>query len=265
MSGATGINNGKIVKVKIDDLKFLPPGEGQRDYKPTWAKEIAQQLDLDLLGRPVVIDAGHGTYAVLDGRHRIEALKLEGYGDSVIECELSKAASTEEAAEAFLGRNHTRVLTAFERFRNGVTAGRDEESDINRIVQSNRLCVSFDNVEGAMTCVGVLTRVYRRGGGEVLGRALRITRDAFGDAGLNAVVIDGMGMLTHRYNGTLDEPHAVTRLRSMNGGVGGLISKAETLHKSTGQSKATCVAAAAVEQINRGNRGKGRLPDWWKS
>ncbi len=38
--------------------------------------------------------------------------------------------------------------------------------------------------------------------------------------------------------------------------------KAENLRKSTGNMRAHCVAAAAVE-INNGGRGGKKLADWW--
>jgi hypothetical protein len=46
--------------------------------------------------------------------------------------------------------------------------------------------------------------------------------------------------------------------------VSGLISRAGQLRRSTGSAPAQCVAAAAVELINRGTRGKhSKLPAWW--
>ena len=46
----------------------------------------------------------------------------------------------------------------------------------------------------------------------------------------------------------------------------GLISKAGQLRKITGSATAQCVAAAAVELINRGAGGKNsKLPAWWRA
>jgi hypothetical protein len=70
--------------------------------------------------------------------------------------------------------------------------------------------------------------------------------------------------LCQRYNGELDDKVAVDRLSKAHGGVNGLLNRCEVLRKQLGQPKAHCVAAAAVEVINRGRGGK-KLGDWWKS
>ena len=103
-----------------------------------------------------------------------------------------------------------------------------------------------------------------RGGPAVLSRALRIIRDAYGEAGLDGPVIDGIGLVCQRYDGDLSEQRAVERLASAHGGVSGLISRAGQLRQSTGSAAAQCVAAAAVEVINRGSGGR-KLPGWWRN
>lgn len=102
-----------------------------------------------------------------------------------------------------------------------------------------------------------------RSGGSVLARSLGIIRDAYGDPGLEAAVIDGIGLLCARYNGELDVPLAVKKLGNAFGGVNGLLGKAENLRQKTGNAKGHCVAAAAVEIINSG-RGGSKLPGWWR-
>jgi hypothetical protein len=98
----------------------------------------------------------------------------------------------------------------------------------------------------------------------VLSRALRIIRDAYGEAGLDGPVIEGIGLVCQRYDGDLSEQRAVERLSSVHGGVSGLISRAAQLRQSTGSAAAQCVAAAAVEVINRGSGGR-KLPGWWRN
>ena len=93
---------------------------------------------------------------------------------------------------------------------------------------------------------------------------MRIIRDAYGEAGLDGPVIDGIGLLCQRYDGQLAEQHAVDRLAAAHGGVSGLVSRAGQLRQTTGTAMAQCVAAAAVEVINRGP-GSTKLPSWWKA
>ena len=140
-------------------------------------------------------------------------------------------------------------------------AGRDTEADVDRIVRALGLRIARGS---GISAVATLRRVYTRGGAAVLSRALRIIRDAYGEAGLDGPVIDGIGLLCQRYNGDLSEQRAIERLSSAHGGVSGLLSRAGQLRQSTGSATAQCVAAAAVEVINRGSGGR-KLPGWWRN
>jgi hypothetical protein len=133
---------------------------------------------------------------------------------------------------------------------------------VDRIVRALGLRITRGS--GGICAVATLRRVYARGGPAVLSRALRIIRDAYGDAGLDGPVIDGIGLVCQRYDGDLSEQRAIQRLASAHGGVSGLVSKAGQLRQSTGSATAQCVAAAAVELINRGAGGK-KLPSWWRA
>lgn len=76
--------------------------------------------------------------------------------------------------------------------------------------------------------------------------------------------IDGIGLLCDRFNGSLDDAQLVQKLSKAHGGVNALLGKAENLRKSTGNVRAHCVAAAAVD-INNAGRGGKKLPSWWRA
>lgn len=246
--------------VPISQMKVNPLA--QRDLNPHRVDKLAADFDLDQIGAPTV-SWRDGHYYIIDGQHRVEALRVMGWGDQQIQCWTYEGLTSEDEAEMFLRLNDTLSVDAMAKFRNGVHAGRLEESDIDRIVRAQGLVVSRDKIPGSIAAVGTLRRVYTRGGGHTLGRSLRIIRDAYGDAGLDATVIDGIGLLCQRYNGQLDDSVAVKKLGDAHGGVNGLLGKAETLRLRTGNQKAHCVAAAAVSILNSG-RGGQKLPDWWK-
>lgn len=246
--------------VPIDKMKVNPLA--QRELNQARVDRLAADFDLDQIGVPVV-NHREGTFHIIDGQHRIEALKAMGWGDQQIQCWCYEGLSSSEEAEVFLKRNDVLAVDAMAKYRTGVEAGRADETDIDRIVRANQLVVSKDALPGAIRAVGTLRRVYRRSDGTTLGRTLRIVRDAYGDPGLEAAVIDGIGLLCQRYNGDLNDGDAVKRLAAANGGVNGLLNAAEVIRRKTGNQKGHCVAAAAVEIINRGRGGK-KLPSWWK-
>lgn len=246
--------------VPIEKMRVNPVA--QRELNLSRVDRIAREFDPEQIGTPTVNERGDGHFHIIDGQHRIEALKAVGWGDQSVQCWVYTGLTDAEEAETFLKLNDYLAVSAFDKFRKGVAAGREVECDIDRTVRINGLCVSTDNVPGAIRAVGTLRRVYGRGGAGVLARTLRITRDAYGDPGLNARVLDGLGLLCQRYNGQLSDDDAVKKLSKVHGGVNGLLGRAEIIHRQTGNAKGHCVAAAAVDIINAGRGGK-KLPNWW--
>ena len=232
----------------------------QRELNQARVDHIAATLDLEQLGTPTV-NHRDGWYWVIDGQHRIEALKQIGYGDQQVQCWAYVGLTEQEEAERFLLLNDTLTVNALSKFRVGVQAGRPLECDIDRIVRAEGCMVTYDKVPGAIGAVGTLRRIYLRSGGGVLRQTISLVRDAYGDAGLEAAVLDGVGLFVHRHS-SLDLGAVVERLRAARGGSHGLLGKAETIKRSTGNQKNHCVAAAVVEIINQGRGGK-KLPTWW--
>lgn len=228
---------------------------------------LLTNFDLDRIGFPVLNERSDGTYYILDGQHRVEALKRwlgPGNEKQQIECEVFRGLDDAQESAMFLALNDTLRVSVFDKFKASVNANFPDQVHIQNLVKGAGLCISLDKVPGAVGAVGTLERVYRRSDGDTLARALRIIRDSFGDAGFRSQVIDGFGHLCQRYNGVLNEEMAIKKLGATRGGVNGLLGRAEILHKQTGQPKGQCVAAAAVEFVNSG-RGRNKLPSWWKS
>lgn len=260
-------SSGKVTRsarlkwVPLDQIKVNPVA--QRDLNPARVDHLVANLDLEQIGNPTVSHRD-GSYWCIDGQHRIEALRQFGFTNEPIQCWTHEGLTSEQEAEMFLKLNDTLTVHALPKFRAAVHAGRAVESDIDRVVRSVGCVVTSDKVPGAIGAVATLRRVYSRGGPGTLARTLHIIRDAYGDGGFEAAVIDGIGHVCTRYNGELNVDEAITKLSKAHGGANGLLQKAEVLKRQTGNQKSHCVAAAAVEIINSGRGGK-KLPSWWKS
>lgn len=255
---------GTIKRVPLGKMHSSP--RTQREIKWHRVDHLVASMDLDQIGLPVLSERG-GEFYIIDGQHRVEALKKwlgDGWEKQQIECRVYTGLSEAQEAEKFDRLNDVLAVSAFDKFRVRVVAGRTVETSIQSLVESEGLCISKEGVPGAIRAVGTLRRIYNRSDGATLSKALRIIRDAYGDAGFEARVIDGIGHLCQRYNGVLEEKAAIDRLSKAHGGVKGLLGKAEVLHKQTGNAKAHCVAAAAVDIINS-RRGGKKLPSWWKA
>lgn len=253
---------------KKPELRWVPiqamtyqPGICQRSSIDwTFVAQIAADFDLDKVGHPTV--SRHGDHMqVLDGMHRVEALKQIGWGDQKIECWTHTGLNEAAEADLFLGLNTRRAVTALDRYRAALTAGRPTETHIDAIVTDAGLSVAAGR--GGIKAVGALRTVYDRHGPDILARALTIVRDAYGPAGMEKAMITGIGQLVARYRTDLDDADLAARLQQAAGGLTGLLSSAEQLRLKTRRTRAHCVAAAAVETHNRQPGGR-KLPNWWR-
>ena len=261
----------KIRPVPIDKMRTPPALVTQREFRKAHGDKLAAELDLNKLGFPI-INHRDGVYWILDGQHRIYALKENGFSGDVLDCEVYDNLSDADMADIFLGRDDRRAVSPFDRFHVACTAGHVRETAIRRAVETQGLKISRRREEGCIGCVGALAKVYDFAGGgrageTVLGQVLRTIKHAYSadPIAFDQSVIEGLGLVYHRYNGRTSEADLASRLGSSSHGVRGLLRRAEATRERTGNQKSHCVAATVVDVYNRGlgPRAKDRLPSWW--
>src|SRR5262249_34312436 len=200
-SGKTAGRSGAAARLRWVPLAQMRVNPlAQRDLNQARVSALAAAFDPELMDAPTVNHRGDWYY-LLDGQHRIAALKLwmPSWENQQVQCWTYEGLSEAEEAERFLALNDTLPVRAFAKFKVSIQAGRDVEGDLDRIVRALGLRIARGN--GGISAVATLRRVYTRGGPAVLSRALRIIHDAYGEAGLEGPVIDGISMLCQRYDG----------------------------------------------------------------
>lgn len=257
----------KIRPVPLGQMRIPPALVTQREFRKAHGDRIASELDLNKLGYPI-INHRESIYWVLDGQHRIYALKQFGFGDKdVVDCEVYEDLTDAEMADIFLGRNASKPVPLYDKFHVACTAGRRRERDIRRAVESNSQKIARDKTDG-ISAVGALGSVYDRSGDVVLGQVIRTINLGFGGdpMAFDAAVIEGLGLVYNRYNGRTNEKDLGSRLAELRQGARELLRKAQAIRERTGNQKKQCVAAVVVDIYNRGlgPRAKDRLPSWWK-
>jgi len=257
----------KVCKIALGQLRVPQALVTQREFRRAHGDRLAAELDLDKLGM-LILNHRDGHFWVLDGQHRLYALKKFGFAETdVIDCEVYENLSDAEMAEIFLGRDNRRRISVFDKFFVACTAGRKRENDIRRMVESNDLHIGRTRTSNTVGAVGSLGKVYDRSGEIVLGQTLRVLRDGYaGDpAAFSPELIQGIGLVFNRYNGRTNERWMATSLAGVRHGHRGLTQRARSLHEKTGTSLDQCVAAAVVEIYNKGiAKLRERLTDWWK-
>ena len=256
-------NTSAMKDIPLGKMSVLPIA--QREYREARVNRLVSRFDLDRVGYLIVSDRG-SAFHIIDGQHRWRALSAflgEGWEAQKVACKVYTGLSDADEAELFLAYNDTLTVTVSDKFRAAVTAGRELETTVTRVVKNQGLKISKSRASGGITAVGVLRKVLERSDELVLARSLRIIRDAYGEPGLESHVIDGMAHLCQRYNGSLDEQHAKEKLGNARGGVKGLLNRAAEIRLRTGNSLPISIAAASVDIINSGRGGAHKLPSWW--
>lgn len=257
-------------RARSSNLRWVPIAEtrvsprAQREFSKPHAEEYAADFDLEGLGYPVVSLRGD-YYWIVDGQHRIAALKMIGWGDQSIECECYEGLTEADEAELYLRRNRRRGTRKFDEFQIATVAGRQVQCHIEKLVANEGMKISRGKDDGSVSAVKALESVYATGGSTVLSRTLRLLRDSYsGDpVGLSEQLIKGMGLVCQRYDGELEDETVAHRLGGLVGGPMALIRKANALKLKTGHNKPDCVAAAIVDTLNAG-RGRKKLESWWR-
>lgn len=264
MSDTTTLNRAdrrsQLDWILISDMRVSPAA--QRKFRPAHAAKIAANMDLDDLGIPEV-NRRDGHYYIIDGQHRVAALREIGWADQRIQCLVYDGLTEQEEAEKLLRLNDALPVAALDRFRIGVRAEREVEQEIDEVVRTVGLKIGSDKKNGAINAVGALQKVYQLGGTVGLARSLNIIYSAYGDAGLQSAVIHGIGLFCARYGEAFTDERAITLLSKVHGGVGGLLQKAATVQNQFGGPKYRGVAIAALNVLN-GGKGGNKLPGWFR-
>lgn len=253
----------KIRPVKIAEMRVHETC--QRNERPGWVRYLLERWDFNEFGYPVV-NWRDGTYWIIDGQHRVAALRQAGFGEESVECVVYQDLTDKEMAEAFLSLNDRKAVEPFDKFVIAVEANRADESAVMRMVLANKLKISRYSARGTIQAVSALMKAHRYGE-VVLAQTLRTLRDAYDSApeGFEGVLIEGIAMVYNRYNGLTDEATLVNVLAKMKSGPVGLRRRAELIREKLAATLSHCVASAVVETYNKSVPRASRLDSWWKA
>ena len=248
----------KLVKVRSDSLKIHPVA--QREIVPSNLKRLIAGLDLDAIGvlhaveYPIHGDSGPW---VIDGQHRIRAILEHGFGEWQVEVKIHLDIQDDKAAcDKFLKLNKRAAVSPYDTFLNELKGHYPDACGADAVVRKNGLQISRGAGDGKLVCVSSLKKLYRADQGKSLDLALRAIMSSWGSrsAALEGKIVDGVGLVFGRHDGSIDEPSMVKKLAKYPGGPSGLVGDARGIltHRKTTLSR--CVAELVIESYNSGRR-----------
>jgi Family of unknown function (DUF6551) len=174
----------KEVFVAIKNLSVVWR-QSQRPFVESWGRKLAAEFDTAKFDPPVItLPNGMGHYHIVEGQHRIFAARLLFGDNEQLKCRMVEASDPARAAEIFLGINAGRkAIKPVAKFLVAVTAGREPETTINRLVDKLGCRISPGKTDYCISAVSSLIYVHERQGFDVLHATLLVLSKSWsGDA-----------------------------------------------------------------------------------
>lgn len=229
----------------------------QREVNAGWARRIARSLDLDALGVIWVSRRTDGSLWVVDGQHRIEALREHGFEDEwTLDCRVHEGLSIEDEARLYRLLNRQKKSTPWDDFKAGLAHHDQRCMDIDAIADSVGLAVSGFAGDGRICCVATLNKIYDRYGGKILHKALEWVTAAWGGtaSAVEKDLVNGLAVVAAERDGEIESGWLIKKLSKSPGGPSGLLGRAKALKEVSTSPVARLVAMQVVALYNKGRR-----------
>jgi hypothetical protein len=249
----------KMVRVRADALAIHP--HAQRQLIPATLKKRLADLDLGALGTFHVVEysiKGERKQWVVDGQHRLRVLLDKGYGELVLDVVVHLDVTNDAGAhDLFLKLNNRASIAPFDTFANELGKGDSVAVGVARLADKYGIQIARGTGDGKITCVAALKRLFAHDEGKALDITLGTVVTAWGTkaAALEGKLVEGIGLVFGKYNGTVDQAALVKKLSKYPGGASGVIGDAKGMMEYRRTSLARCVAERVIEAYNSGRKG----------
>lgn len=247
-----------VKNIAANELQVNP--KAQRPLNQRRVKALAADFNEMFLG-DILVSHRNGKNYIMDGQHRVAASIQVNGPNKKLRCRVWDGLTSRQEATMFIGFNDMQHPSALSTFLVNVHGKHPVETAINTAVKKCGLQVSGSK-ENSIRSVSALYFLHNLGGAGLITRTLTIINSAYGHDGMSSYLIQGVGLVCHRY-GNLDDEYLIAQLRR-NGVANALLSSADTTFKKSSLPRRHSVAAEVVTAHNRGRRGP-KLTSWWKA
>lgn len=193
----------------------------QRKVRPARVKQIMDEFDPKLLDE-VIVSYRSGQYNVVDGQHRIAALKaMNGGADVMVTCKVASGLTYEQEADLYerLDASKKRLSVA-DSTRAKVEANNDPEiQNIKKVLKANGLIWSLKNGGGyggnnRVASARTLLNAYSLLGLDGFAQMIRLIKTTWGGEAksLNSYILSGMSLFVKTYGQEIQEETFVKKL-----------------------------------------------------
>lgn len=203
------------------------------------------------------------TVVVLDGQHRVQAVKELTDNQGEILCHVFDKLSVEEEAQMFLDLNAGNQPSVLDKFRVREVAGDEAALNIASMARSYGWIINSSAQNGHLQCVGALESIYRNSLAmeaepNLVQATIMVVTRAWGldRNGVNAVILQGLAALIGEHGSNLDLSRLEGALKRYPGGPIGLHTDATQLAALKKTRVSMAVAEQVTETYNKGLKNK---------
>lgn len=229
----------------------------QRPYNEDRSIKIAAEWNPVLCGVLDVADLGRGSYAVIDGQHRLGALRILEIDRWW--CKVN-ALSEVDQAKAFVAFQQTVLrVHACDQHKAAVFARDPLALAVDALVQECGFYIAQGRGSGSLSCANSVREAYSKYGDESLRRALGIIARSWGlddRTSRKAPIVVGMTLLVAKYPIDIDDDALAHKLSEVPSGK---ILRTATVRSEVGAKGTTAavlVARTLLDVFNSGKRKK---------
>lgn len=252
----------KSTRRELPISKMIIDSRLQRGLDWRRVNKMAVEFDRDAVGTITVSERPNGVYHIIDGQHRVEALRIAEGEDAKVDCRVFHGLNKEDEARLFRLYNNTAKLLALTKFLVRIEENEPVAITINKILEDHGWRVKAGTGEGCFAAVSAIEKIWNRDA-EAVDRTIAAVTRAWGhnSSAVQGSIVEGIGMVFARYLDEIDDKTLVERLSQFEGGPETFLGKARGVHGAYNASVPSAVADLTVEIYNRYKRTKA-LPPW---
>jgi hypothetical protein len=201
----------RIMLIPIKNL--ISDSRYQRNLRASVIAAIAKNFDPAKLGVLRVSRRGKFLFAVIDGQHRLEALRQLGYTEVL--CSVQDNLTVQDEAECFRTQyENAHDLSPYDLFRASVSAGDQFYMSLNDALNKHNYAVGRASGARCIAAIGLLTKIASAFGFDTLDKTLGYIDSAWLDDPLviQSIMLAGMAEFAHRFAEHIDARAFKTRV-----------------------------------------------------
>lgn len=195
------LGDAKYRTVRLNEL--VTDGRFNRPVRNSKVEEILSDFNIKALGTIKLWQRENGELVIIDGQHRVEALRRKGVPEDVkcIPSVVHEGGSLAHIAQLFVQYNNTKQVSAYDKYHALLTAGDPQTTAIDHTVRTHELIIGPSTADGTLSCVDGVRKVFGMGEpeGAVLGKTLATLVAAWGAASeaYRSSIVRGVGRYFH--------------------------------------------------------------------